>query len=918
LNLVQNFQALSSSAQQLRLSWDHPIDDNYNALIDIDILSIGANSITISAPLNVEAGYYIYQGPNIYTVTARGVQVTTISINTTTNLTTGAALLKVTTQTIIQRRKDSFPVELATGRVFTQNVAVEIFNSTEMLGYGNASVINGVNFLTDPNANFTINQLGCILRDSASYNFTITAVISPTQLQLQSNQTLHNGVYVILSDFSQSNPVTINPTNYTMVTSAAGVITDPNGFLIDPVNNIYATDHQLMNRIVVDSFSNSYVILDNTANQIFINNTTAVPNVSIYPGYTILQPFNGINEGLFYTDNFLDTTEAIARSGTGLEPNQWYYYTAFTKNVFIGPAGENFATFDNVNSTQSFALSTGNSDFGNIMYNQYWPEVFRLTDSTIDASGNPAASRTGNLQDLMSIFGIQFDELYSLVNTFQLQNAYVIAQPVLTQFSYQLNLPPPDSAIGIDTLRRIANELIDIYRNKGDKISIGKFVRVITTWDITGGTGNFDAAIIDSVPNVTALRLYSSALGILNTRLYGTLTVVDTFTPTSYNPANGVVNIPTSVDLSQVMVNDYLDINTVLYAILGGIQATPVSDGTVLFNNPVPTTYTYNSVTGVIQYSSSVDLSAVNPNDIFIDGAGSNFVIVSVNPGSYNLTIATGQTVNTFASVGGGGSVQEGTLQVQINMGLPLVLGPSATPPNPTATVLRNTPEVNIVPSFTPSGYNAITGFLSVPNSVSLVNVMMGDIFIDSLGNNFKILGGINNSNGSKGFLIGADESPSLATGAVVDRISQIGSGRFLKQLPGVIIPGFFSFREFIIELPDIAMFLPTINTITTVNNVTTLTFIGTPNFGRINGLVGCYLYPNESYPQQVFEIISNTATTITIDGTPQSAVMNDTAIVLTPLNSARFQRIQNYITYVSPYNTLPSFEFISPLDVPI
>ena len=904
-NLVRNFQALSSIAQEIRLSWDKPIDDGYNQLLSVNISSlIGSTQIEISAPLAaVEVDYLVMQGDIRTKITIRGQNTSVLNVVSNVGFAPGPALVQVVTNTIIQRRKDAFPVELATGTVYTQNVAVEIFDGSEVIGFGNAAVVNDNNIFTDTTANFTQDLVGRIFRDSSSFNFRILAVLSSTQLQLESNDTLHNGVYVILSDFSQSQPMAVSPVNYIQVTSGAGVINDPNGFLVDVATNTFAVAHELQNRIVVDSNSVPYVIIDNTPTQLILNNTTNTPVVGFFPGYTILPPFNGINNQFFYIDNFINSVEAADREGTGTEPNQWYYYTAFTKNISISPAGENFATYDSSSSTQAYALATGDSDFGSLMYNSFWPEVYRQTDNPNDATGKPAASGTGNLQDLMSVFGIQFDQLYSLVQTFALQNARTVSESVLDQFAYQLDLTPTDYIIGRDVLRRIANEMIDIYRNKGDKIGIYKFIRVITTWDITAGTGDINSAINDNPPNFDALRLWSATLGILNTRIYGSRTIINSIITESYNSGTGVVVVPVTTDLSQVQVGDYLSVADTLYAILGGITYTSVPSGTYSFQNPFAVGFTYNPVTGIVQYTAPVDLSGVNQQDVFFDGAGSQFQVLAVNVVGNNITIPTGQTINTTPGVEAGGSIQIGQKQFLVNTGLSFPLG--------AASIVRATPIVNIVPAFTPNSYNMLTGFVSVPDSVDLTDVRTGDFFFDGANNQFAIQGGISNSPGFKGFIILPTQIVSLAPGALINRISVNGSGRFFEQIAGVIVPGFKTFREYLVYLPDIAMFIQTIATMTSnLQNQTTITFTGTPNFGNVNGLVDCIYYPNDNNVKEFFTIIANTATTITIQGTPQFATIADTGIILTPLNSARFQRISNLITLVEPFNTRAIFDW--------
>lgn len=912
MNLVNNFLADSLQAESTRLTWDRPRDAGYSVLSNVNVNTIvGGNQIQLSTPVNVEVGYFILQGPYRHRVTVKGTGVTTLTLDSNANFTTGAAKLQVTTLIAVQRRKDAFPVELANGGVYTQNIAVEIFRGYLVIGQtGVASVdVNGNNILTDANAFFTSDLVGRIVRDSSSFNFLIVAVLSSTQLQLQSNDTLHSGPYAILEDFPQDQSRQIQPVKFSQIMAGVGTITDINGFLVDPVNNIFAQPHELIGRVLLDSVGTPYFIIDNTATQLFIHNISASPNLLTFPGYTILQPFNGINKLFFYKDNFLSATQANNRSGTGLEPDTWYYYTAFTKNVSPSPAGENYAPFNDPASTQSYALSPGVRNFGTLLYD-YFPELYRETDDPTDATGKPAKSGTGNLQDLMSVFGIQFDLLYSLVETFRLQSADKVSSAVLDQFAYQLNIPPTDAVIGRDVLRRIANDLIDVYKNKGNKESICDFIRIITTWDITNGTGDCDGAILDNLPNVDAFRFFSSALGLLNTRFFGTRSIVPSFLPNSYDPNTGIVSIPKSVDLSTVLIDDYLEMGGLLFRIVGGIEATPVPNGTILFNNTAATGFTYSSITGIVQYVSNVDLSLVNPGDIFFDGNGTPFVIVSVNSGSSNLTIEPGQTIDTTPSPGGGGSVQQGEKRVSLNTGLTLVIS--------TAVIIRVSPEVTIVPSFTPSSYTSGTGFVTVPDSVILASVLPGDIFIDAANNQFTIVGNISDVPGSKHFQIATGQVVNLSSGAVIERVASEVVGKFLKQLPGIIIPGFFTFREFVIDLPKIAMFIETVNGFSVSNGQMTVSFTGAINFGQNNGLVGCIYYPNQAVVKEAFTIVSNTSNTITLNGVPQFINLGDTSVILTPLNSARFQRLNDLIVKIAPFNTRPGFSFINPIAVPI
>lgn len=80
--------------------------------------------------------------------------------------------------------------------------------------------------------------------------------------------------------------------------------------------------------------------------------------------------------------------------------------------------------------------------------------------------------------------------------------------------------------------------------------------------------------------------------------------------------------------------------------------------GVVAFDNTGLVTFTYSSISGIVTYSSAVNLSNVQPGHYFSDSGGTLFQILAVSDTSDEITIATGQTVNTTApSLSSHGSV---------------------------------------------------------------------------------------------------------------------------------------------------------------------------------------------------------------------------------------------------------------------
>lgn len=449
------------------------------------------------------------------------------------NLTSGQEI-------VVVRRKDAFPMELFNDDPtfasklntpgFTDTAQIEIFRGS--LVRGTSGVGNG-NTLTDGSATFptTPSLKGRILRDSTSTNFRI-ASNTATTITVEEG-TPADGQYVVLVDFPNSNNAAL-----TGLSTSVGA-----GFLRDTSQNF--TPGELSDRILVDSLGQRFVIVNNTTDLMSMSGTPAAG------AYTVLQEFAGflspsstVQGQFFYIDTFVNEAEADARTGTGLEDEQFYYYTAFTHRTGFNVAASLFASFGDADSTQSAALSTIRRDFQNILLD-LWPNVFSQADST------------GDFEDLMAVFGFGFNELYSFVNTFTLTNPDKMFYTILDSFALQTGLPEAGSQLGIDTYRRIICDMLPTFKLKGTKDGIVDFIRIITTWDATNGTKDSNA-IADDSPNITALRFYSDTLGSNNTRLFGLRVTVDNdpFVSYSYTSGTGVIQYVSTVDLSNVVIGD--------------------------------------------------------------------------------------------------------------------------------------------------------------------------------------------------------------------------------------------------------------------------------------------------------------------------------------------------------------------------
>lgn len=200
-----------------------------------------------------------------------------------------------------------------------------------------------------------------------------------------------------------------------------------------------------------------------------------------------------------------------------------------------------YAFFSNQLSTQTFAISCQDRQFGTYVY-KLFPSMFRMTDIT------------GDLQDLSAIFGREINELASIINTFELQNADLIYPAALERAASSKGVDLTNETLGIDTRRRIMRDIQSVYQRKGSREAIYEYIRILTTWDITNGTGDLREAIIDDTPETTGLRFYSPSLGEDNTRFIDTLNVQSPPAGRFYKGIAGVT-LPGFFTFKEVLIN---------------------------------------------------------------------------------------------------------------------------------------------------------------------------------------------------------------------------------------------------------------------------------------------------------------------------------------------------------------------------
>ena len=551
-----------------------------------------------------------------------------------------------TDELIITRTITHYPVELFNASFpnrATDSRPLEIFRGRTIVGINTGTISVLGNTITDTGATFPTSPSlkGRHLRDS---NGTVHRIVSNTTTTVTLETTPVNGKYVVLPDFVEEIRLQENYEFDIRTEVGPGFI--KNLVIIDTGTlqiKVFQED-ELTNLMFKDGAGNKFIVKSNTADTVyFFETTTPSPGI----GMSMLSShFN--SQPLPYIDNFRTDTEASSRTGSKLLDNKFYYYTVFTIPVGVNVAQAEFATVDSGVSTQAFGISAKDRKFGEVLYN-FWPSL----DRELDASGD--------LEDLMAVFGNFFNELHALIDTYKLQDPDNVLVTALLPLSEQTGLPSIGYSIGADTLRRVARDMIHAWKLKGSKEGIAEFIRIITTWDVTNGTADFSGAIQDFLPNVQALRFFDSNLGNLNTRLTKT--------------------------------------------------------------------------------------------DPFVSG------------------------------------------------------------------------------------------------------------------------------------------------------------GRFAKTLPGIVIPGFFTFREFVITIPNVALYIGNSQSFLTASGTTTM-FDANNNFGAVDSLVGNYLVPNTEEVNDIFQIVSNTATSITVRGVINNRIPGGDYAVLSPLNTNRFIILNKLLPTYIPFGTRAGFLF--------
>jgi hypothetical protein len=160
------------------------------------------------------------------------------------------------------------------------------------------------------------------------------------------------------------------------------------------------------------------------------------------------------------------------------------------------------------------------------------------------------------------------------------------------------------------------------------------------------------------------------------------------------------------------------------------------------FNN-----FMYDYLTGLITYTNPIDLSSVAAGYTFIDSSCNDHLILSVDEVNYTIRIGQNLDVDFTSPINTlHGSIRSGNprrfFKLAAGVNTNIIIGSSSIETDSDRVELSFSPSYiveneNLI-SFS---YDILTGLIQYESYIDLSSVEVGQYFVDSLGNNFKISG---------------------------------------------------------------------------------------------------------------------------------------------------------------------------------
>jgi hypothetical protein len=533
------------------------------------------------------------------------------------------------------------------------------------------------NSITDSSADFSVLTstgilIGSVVRDQGNQIF------SPNQyargyLLLDSN----NNVFKIISN--NVNSITIDPIS---ISPGADTFTNGTYYIIQDLRDISfggTSQHNLLlnNQIISIQYNNLNTLFVITGAELLTIGTLGDPFIVSTKLTLPLVRSNIISTALFPTIQLSPVLISDLALGAG---------------VLSYPAGE----YSNYNPITGLVTLQDSNDLSEIVpgdvlidsNNVSYPILSNIDNTpgsksvTIQSLPNLVPSFTPNsynnvtgflsVPDSVNLANVSAGDVYVDYNgILYLILGGVVNTPGSKGFNIQTFIsPPPSSSIGATIYQGIGQvgTLEIVGFGNINQLQPGSLLE-----DSNGVVGLINS--INYAANQVTLDLNSSkpAIGLcelstttqipipeMSTSI-NTTSQPDVFILGTYLTGNNAKIVPGDLlidntgvanEILQVPYVSFANPNTVTYT----YSITP--DTIEVFTNSAPVAYTYNLSSGLIQYASTVDLSAVDIGDQFQDGNGAYYTIAAVNYSGNAVIIPPGQSSLNSSS---GGSIFNGS-----------------------------------------------------------------------------------------------------------------------------------------------------------------------------------------------------------------------------------------------------------------
>ena len=413
--------------------------------------------------------------------------------------------------------------------------------------------------------------------------------------------------------------ITDNELNLSVKTGTASSLS--NRVLLDNAQVFIANQYASGDFYLVDSSGNIWDIEENTSNTIKTS-ITAVNDASI----------SVVASGDYKIVTKLQGKELIF--------NESIFFIQYNSDKTIFSIGSQFSNIGTIGD--KFQISSEQTNVGTL----------GIAADLINYDSGTQTILLNNSPDLSSV-----DDTWNLIdNEGQVFNIVSVDDVGLASVFYD-NVNQDSSSI-------LEDSGTDVQLAQGFKVLSSNIYSVVSLYlKRSGGvTGFLTAKIVEDdgfgLPDLGNTVAISTPLNI------SSIAIVDTFSSATEIPSTGFEKT-----LFTFITPPNLTSGTQYHLVIAGDASYAASqeDGLKTYDNSLSVTYAYNISSGILSYTSSVDLSTVSPGDYFRDGTGTLFLIESVNDDMDEVLLNTGLSINTTINADSGTIYRRNNIFVSVD-----------------------------------------------------------------------------------------------------------------------------------------------------------------------------------------------------------------------------------------------------------